>query len=362
MSEEMRTFGYLCPQCGKTVMGTRSVFALEASNAEVECACGKSALKVEFDGTEYHIYVPCGICGETHEAHCPPERVLHGATALGCAKTKQFCCFIGPEGTVEKNLRDLAVLAEKEHQQQEDGEEAFVDNVIMYEILSELKDIAARGRLPILVGGTGLYIESFLNGVRFAEQKADPALREKLEQEAAALGPEAMHQKLAAVDPDYAATVHPNNVGRVVRALELYYATGKTMSRQRAESLPETPPFDSLVFCLAPADRAQLYRRIDLRVDRMLEAGILEEAKLVFENRGCYRTAAQAIGYKEFFPYFEGTAELAACADKLKQASRNYAKRQLTWFRRMENIIWLDPGDEAILQQAETTVREHFGL
>ena len=112
MSEEMRTFGYLCPQCGKTVMGTRSVFALEASNAEVECACGKSALKVAFDGTEYHIYVPCGICGETHEAHCPPERVLHGATALGCAKTKQFCCFIGPEGTVEKNLRDLAVLAE----------------------------------------------------------------------------------------------------------------------------------------------------------------------------------------------------------------------------------------------------------
>lgn len=226
----------------------------------------------------------------------------------------------------------------------------------------EVKAIAARGRLPILVGGTGLYIESFLNGVRFAEQKADPALREKLEQEAAALGPEAMHQKLAAVDPDYAATVHPNNVGRVVRALELYYATGKTMSRQRAESLPETPPFDSLVFCLAPADRAQLYRRIDLRVDRMLEAGILEEAKLVFENCGCYRTAAQAIGYKEFFPYFEGTAELAACADKLKQASRNYAKRQLTWFRRMENVIWLDPGDEAILQQAETTVREHFGL
>ena len=112
MKEEMRTFGYLCPQCGKTVMGTRSVFALEASNAEVECACGKSALKVEFDGTEYHIYVPCGICGETHEAHCPPERELRGATALGCAKTRQFCCFIGPEGTVEKNLRDLAVLAE----------------------------------------------------------------------------------------------------------------------------------------------------------------------------------------------------------------------------------------------------------
>ena len=226
----------------------------------------------------------------------------------------------------------------------------------------EVQAICARGRLPILVGGTGLYIESFLNGVRFAEQKADPALREKLEREAADLGAQAMHQKLADVDPDYAATVHPNNVGRVVRALELYYSTGKTMSRQRAESLPETLPFDSLVFCLAPSDRAQLYRRIDTRVDRMLEAGLLEEAKLVFENRGRYRTAAQAIGYKEFFPYFEGTADLAACADKLRQASRNYAKRQLTWFRRMQNVVWLDPGSDQLVQHAEQMVRAHFGL
>lgn len=225
----------------------------------------------------------------------------------------------------------------------------------------EVRAISARGRLPILVGGTGLYIESFLNGVRFAEQKTDPALRQKLEQEAAALGPEEMHYKLAAIDPDYAATVHPNNVGRVVRALELYYSTGKTMSRQRAESLPETPPFDSLVFCLAPADRSQLYRRIDTRVDRMLETGLLDEAKMVFENRGRYRTAAQAIGYKEFFPYFEGTADLAACAEKLKQASRNYAKRQLTWFRRMANVVWLDPCDEQIVNHAEQMVRERFG-
>ena len=144
MSEEMRTFGYLCPQCGKTVMGARSVFALEASNAEVECECGKSALTAAFDGERYHLTIPCGLCGQTHTAVCPPERMLHGATALSCGQTGQFTCFIGDEGTVEKNLRDLAVLAEKEHQQQEDGEEAFVDNVIMYEILSELKDIAAR--------------------------------------------------------------------------------------------------------------------------------------------------------------------------------------------------------------------------
>lgn len=145
MSEEMRTFGYLCPACGQTVMGTRSVFALEASNAEIECSCGKSSLDIGFDGEKYHITVPCGICGETHTAICGPERILQGATALGCAQTKQFCCFIGPEGTVEKNLRELAILAEKEKQQEGEGnQEAFVDNVIMYEVLSELKDIAAR--------------------------------------------------------------------------------------------------------------------------------------------------------------------------------------------------------------------------
>lgn len=144
MQEEMRTFGYLCPECGQSVMGTRSVFALEASNAEIECPCGKSALRVSFDGLDYRVEVPCGLCGETHQAICPPERMLHGATALGCARTKQFSCFIGPEGIVEKNLRELVILAEKEKAHGEEPEEAFVDNVIMYEILSELKEIAAR--------------------------------------------------------------------------------------------------------------------------------------------------------------------------------------------------------------------------
>ena len=145
MSEDMRTFGYLCPKCGKPVMGTRSIFALEASDAEIECDCGESVLRTEFDGAKYKVYVPCGICGETHMAVCPPERILKGATALGCAKTKQFCCYIGPEGGVEKNRRELSSLGEKEKQQQEgEDQEAFLDNVIMYEVLSELKDIAAR--------------------------------------------------------------------------------------------------------------------------------------------------------------------------------------------------------------------------
>ena len=158
MSEEMRTFGYLCPKCGKPVMGTRSIFALEAADAEIICDCGESVLQTEFDGEKYKVYVPCGICGETHMAVCPPERILKGATALGCAKTKQFCCFIGDEGTVEKNLRELVILVEKEKQQKDSEDpEAFVDNVIMYEVLSELKDIAAREKGITCACGSSRY-------------------------------------------------------------------------------------------------------------------------------------------------------------------------------------------------------------
>ena len=157
MAEEMRTFGYLCPACGKTVMAARSVFALEASNAEVECPCGKSALSVAFDGERYHLTIPCGLCGQTHTAVCPPERMLHGAMALSCGQTGQFSCFIGDEGTVERNLRELAILAEKEKQQSQEGQEAFADNVIMYEILSELKDIAARPGGITCACGSGRY-------------------------------------------------------------------------------------------------------------------------------------------------------------------------------------------------------------
>ena len=117
MRDEMRTFGYLCPKCGKTVMAARSVFALEASNAEVACSCGGSALRVTFDGERYDLSVPCGLCGETHSAVCPPERMLEENTALACGQTGQFSYFICDEGPVDRNLRELAVQAEKEKQQ-----------------------------------------------------------------------------------------------------------------------------------------------------------------------------------------------------------------------------------------------------
>ena len=206
------------------------------------------------------------------------------------------------------------------------------------------QEIAGRGHLPILVGGTGLYVQSFLYGVRFTEEKAPAGLREQLAEELAQKGGAALYAELQQVDPEAAAVIHPNNQVRVLRALEHYRATGKKLSEQKAASLPPERPYRSLILGLDFPDRAALYRRIDLRVDKMLDAGLLAEAELVWNNRSRFRTAAQAIGYKEFFPYFEQTASLEACADKLKQASRNYAKRQLTWFRHMDGVVWLDAG------------------
>ena len=122
MADDMRTLGYICPKCGAQVMGARSVFALEASDAEIECSCGGSVLRTNYDGQNYHILVPCGVCGQTHEAVCPPERMLHAATALSCPDSKQFCCFIGDEGTVEHHLREASIAISKEKAQESNGE------------------------------------------------------------------------------------------------------------------------------------------------------------------------------------------------------------------------------------------------
>lgn len=223
-----------------------------------------------------------------------------------------------------------------------------------------IRSITAKSRLPLVVGGTGLYITSLLNGLGFAPEKGDPAIRQKLEQKAETEGRESLYRELQRIDPEYAASVHPNNLPRVIRALELYQNTGRLMSEQRRLSTREEPPYRSLCLCLGYRDRSLLYRRIDDRVDRMLDAGILDEARTVYDHRDTYRTAAQAIGYKEFFPYFEGEQSLDTCLDRLKQASRNYAKRQLTWFRHQQDAVWLYVDEveaEPVEDRAEVLIR-----
>lgn len=220
-----------------------------------------------------------------------------------------------------------------------------------------IRDITARGRLPLVVGGTGLYITSLLSGMAFAPEKTDPAIRARLQARADTEGGAALYAELQRIDPDYAAQVHPNNLPRVIRALELFEATGRRMSDQRREARPAEAPYHALCLCLTCRDRAVLYSRIDRRVDEMVENGVLDEARQVYDHRDAYRTAAQAIGYKEFFPYFEGTANLTECTERLKQATRNYAKRQLTWFRRQNDAVWLYLDEEDATERACTLVR-----
>lgn len=220
-----------------------------------------------------------------------------------------------------------------------------------------IRDITARGRLPLVVGGTGLYITSLLSGMAFAPEKTDPAIRARLQAWADTEGGAALYAELQRIDPDYAAQVHPNNLPRVIRALELFEATGRRMSDQRREARPAEAPYHALCLCLTCRDRAVLYSRIDRRVDEMVENGVLDEAREVYDHRDAYRTAAQAIGYKEFFPYFEGTANLTECTERLKQATRNYAKRQLTWFRRQNDAAWLYLDEEDVTERACTLVR-----
>lgn len=221
-----------------------------------------------------------------------------------------------------------------------------------------IQEITARGKLPLVVGGTGLYITSLLNGMTFAPEKTDPAIRARLQERAEAEGGAALYAELQSIDPGYAAQVHPNNLPRVIRALELYAATGRRMSEERVNARPAEPPYRSLCLCLTCRDRAVLYDRIERRVNLMVENGVLAEAKQVYDHRDTYRTAAQAIGYKEFFPYFEGTGSLDECTARLKQATRNYAKRQLTWFRRQNDAVWLYIDEENVLDRACELVRE----
>ena len=220
-----------------------------------------------------------------------------------------------------------------------------------------VREISAHGKLPLVVGGTGLYITSLLNGVAFAPEKFDPTIRARLQAQAEAEGSAALYAQLQAVDPDYAAQVHPNNLPRVIRALELFEATGRKMSEERVNARAAEPPYRALCLCLTCRDRAALYDRIGRRVDLMMENGVLDEARQVYDHRDSYRTAAQAIGYKEFFPYFEGTASLDDCTERLKQATRNYAKRQLTWFRRQNDAVWLYLDEENVVDHACALVR-----
>ncbi|MCI8599986.1 MAG: tRNA (adenosine(37)-N6)-dimethylallyltransferase MiaA [Oscillospiraceae bacterium] len=221
-------------------------------------------------------------------------------------------------------------------------------------------DICGRGKVPVLVGGTGLYVHSLVDNVTLSDSGEDPALRAELWALAEREGGAALLEMLRALDPETAALLHENNRTRIIRAIEVTKTTGIPFSQHLADSRREKSPYLPCLVGLTCKNRQLLYDRIDRRVDRMLEAGLLEEARQALG--GGQKTAAQAIGHKELRPYLLGEETLETCVGKLKQATRRYAKRQLTWFRRDPRIQWIYLDEEKnfaeILKKSVTAVEK----
>lgn len=226
-------------------------------------------------------------------------------------------------------------------------------------------DILARGRLPIAAGGTGLYINALIEGTAFAGNERNEALREKLEEEYRGQGPAAMFARLRAVDPESAARLHQNDKKRVLRALEVYEQTGMTIGEHNRATKPPRARYDAVMIGICPAERELLYRRIDARVDEMLANGLEAEARTLMEQGLLTGTAAQAIGYKELFPYLNGEGTLAEAAERIRRETRRYAKRQLTWFRHDARVQWIyyeeNTPPEEILQTSRKYI-ENSGI
>lgn len=205
-----------------------------------------------------------------------------------------------------------------------------------------MDEIYRNGQLPIVVGGTGFYIQALLKDIDFDESSGELPCRKELEETARREGGAVLYERLKQVDPESAEAIHPNNVKRVIRALEFYQETGQPISLHNREQKEKQPPYTYVYFVLND-DRARLYERIDRRVDRMVEQGLVEEVRWLKEH-GYDRSlvSMQGLGYKELFPYLDGTCSLEEAVEIIKRDTRHFAKRQITWFKREPDVIWLN--------------------
>ncbi len=221
-------------------------------------------------------------------------------------------------------------------------------------------EIISRGVLPVFCGGTGLYLDAVTSISNYSEGVKNEALREELRLFAEREGNEALHLRLQAIDPEAAEATHPNNVRRVIRAIEIFETTGIPKTEWDKRSKNEVPPYDAKIIVLEFLNRDLLYERIDKRVDMMLEAGLEDEARRLFAEGLITESspAFQAIGYKELLPYFAGEEPLSAGAERIKQNSRRYAKRQITWFKRYKDAILIHPDDENGMRSLDDIVEE----
>lgn len=223
-----------------------------------------------------------------------------------------------------------------------------------------IDDIIERNKLPIIVGGTGLYIDTVVNNTVFLEGDSSD-IRNTLEKNCEENGIESLYEKLKKIDPQSAEKLHLSDKKRIIRALEVYYSTGKTISEQNRLSHTEKSKYDFIIIGLNANDREILYNRINSRVDLMIESGLIEEAQN-FYNSDFSLTAVQAIGYKELKPYLDGFCTLEEAKEKLKMETRRYAKRQLTWFRRNKDINWIYIDNSEDVFDKSVEIIENFGV
>ncbi len=203
-----------------------------------------------------------------------------------------------------------------------------------------IDDIIRRGKVPVIAGGTGLYFSSLIDNIQFSDEETDGEYRRYLKQRAENEGAQILLDELYEIDPETADTLHVNNVGRIIRALEIYHNTGITMSENKRLSKLKGSKYNPFIIGLDAENRDCLYNRINARVDRMVEDGLIEEAKNYY-GKYSGKTSVQAIGYKELKPYLDGDARLDECLEQLKLSTRHYAKRQLTWFRKDTRVHFL---------------------
>lgn len=281
---------------------------------------------------------------------CVVGPTASGKTALSIALAKKYSAEIVSCDSMQI-YKDMDIGTAKPSAEEMDGVPhhliGFLDcdksfSVAQYVKLAAeaIADIRNRGKNVVLVGGTGLYFSSLIDNIVFTEQDSDPKLRAELEELAKEQGGERLLEILRELDPEIAEKLHPNNLGRIIRAIEVCKTTGTTMTEQQRIAREQESDYDPLIIGLDFSDRQKLYDRINLRVDLMLENGLMSENRRLLDSN-LSKTAFQAIGFKEFLPYLNGSATLDECAENLKMQTRRYAKRQLTWFRRDGRINWI---------------------